>query len=144
MWKPARLTARQFATILDAQMERKDTSMVTIKHRLSFIGAAMVAIALAGCSSGESQMAAAPTPAPTAAAPQPAMPVPAPAPKPMTHQQLIQSVQTALVSNGAKLTVDGRMGPKTAAALRTYQRQHNLKVTGQPDAATLKALGVQS
>jgi hypothetical protein len=142
MLKPARLTARQLAIIPHAHLQGKDTSMVTIKHRLGFIGAGMVAIVLAGCASGESQTAA-PMPPPTAAPP-PAMAAPAPAPKPMTHQQLIQSVQTALNSNGAKLTVDGRMGPKTAAALRSYQHQHSLKVTGQPDAATLKALGVQS
>jgi peptidoglycan hydrolase-like protein with peptidoglycan-binding domain len=54
---------------------------------------------------------------------------------------MIQNVQTALNSNGANLTVDGHMGPKTAAALRAYQKQHNLKVTGQPDQATLTALG---
>jgi glucose/arabinose dehydrogenase len=137
-----RLTARQLAIIPGTRLQGKDTFMITIKHRLGFIGAAMVAMALAGCSSGESQMAAAPMPPPTAAPP-PAMPAPAPAPKPMSHQQLIQAVQTALNSNGAKLTVDGRMGPKTAAALRSYQRQHSLKVTGQPDAATLKALGIQ-
>jgi peptidoglycan hydrolase-like protein with peptidoglycan-binding domain len=115
--------------------------MVTIKHYAGFIATAMLGLVLAGCSSTESQPAAAPAPAPMAA-PQPAMP--APAPKPMTHQELIQSVQTALNTNGAKLTVDGRDGPKTAAALRAYQRGHNLKVTGRPDAETLKALGVQS
>lgn len=78
-----------------------------------------------------------------APAPQPAAPPVAPAPKPMTHHQFIESVQTALNSNGAQVTVDGRMGPKTVAALRTFQNQHKLKVTGRPDHATLQALGVQ-
>jgi len=58
----------------------------------------------------------------------------------VSRQQLIANVQTALNSKGAKLTVDGRMGPKTAAALRLFQSQHNLKLTGRPDQATLKAL----
>jgi peptidoglycan hydrolase-like protein with peptidoglycan-binding domain len=61
----------------------------------------------------------------------------------MTHHQFIESVQMALNANGAKLTVDGRMGPKTAAALRAFQHQHKLKITGRPDRATLQALGVQ-
>jgi peptidoglycan hydrolase-like protein with peptidoglycan-binding domain len=61
----------------------------------------------------------------------------------MGHHAFIESVQTALNANGAQLTVDGRMGPKTTAALRAYQHQHNLKVTGRPDRATLQALGVQ-
>jgi peptidoglycan hydrolase-like protein with peptidoglycan-binding domain len=69
--------------------------------------------------------------------------MPAPAPKPMSHHQFIESVQTALNANGATLTVDGRMGPKTAAALRAFQHQHNLRVTGRPDRATLQALNVQ-
>jgi peptidoglycan hydrolase-like protein with peptidoglycan-binding domain len=63
--------------------------------------------------------------------------------KPMSHHQFIESVQTALNSNGAQLTVDGRMGPKTAAALREYQHHHKLKVTGRPDRATVEALGIQ-
>jgi peptidoglycan hydrolase-like protein with peptidoglycan-binding domain len=61
----------------------------------------------------------------------------------MNHHQFIESIQTALNTNGAKLTVDGRMGPKTAAALREFQHHHNLKATGRPDRATLQALGIQ-
>ena len=34
------------------------------------------------------------------------------------------------------------MGPETVAALKTFQKQHKLKVTGQLDPATAKALGV--
>jgi peptidoglycan hydrolase-like protein with peptidoglycan-binding domain len=62
----------------------------------------------------------------------------------VSRQQSIANVQTALNSNGARLTVDGRMGPKTAAALRQFQSQHNLKLTGRPDQATLKVLEVPS
>jgi peptidoglycan hydrolase-like protein with peptidoglycan-binding domain len=51
-------------------------------------------------------------------------------------------VQTALNSHGAQLDVDGHMGPKTVAALKTFQKQHKLKVTGKLDHATAKALGV--
>jgi peptidoglycan hydrolase-like protein with peptidoglycan-binding domain len=119
--------------------------MHTIQHRLAFVAAAAVIVALAGCSSGGSQSSSAPPPAaPAAMTAPPAQSSPPPAmtaSKPMSRQDMVQSVQTALNSNGANLTVDGRMGPKTAAALRAYQKQHNLKVTGQPDQATLSALG---
>jgi peptidoglycan hydrolase-like protein with peptidoglycan-binding domain len=43
---------------------------------------------------------------------------------------------------GAHLTVDGRVGPRTEAALRNFQRQHNLPVTGRPDSETITALGI--
>jgi len=36
--------------------------------------------------------------------------------------------------------VDGAMGPRTAAALRAYQRDHGLHATGQLDAQTASAL----
>jgi peptidoglycan DL-endopeptidase CwlO len=61
----------------------------------------------------------------------------------MSPRQRIEAMQTALNANGAHLAVDGRMGPKTRAALRTYQRQHDLRVTGRMDSETLSALGVQ-
>lgn len=56
-------------------------------------------------------------------------------------QQRVAKLQMALNANGAQLDVDGRMGPKTRDALKTYQSAHNLKSTGRPDAATVKALG---
>jgi peptidoglycan hydrolase-like protein with peptidoglycan-binding domain len=72
-----------------------------------------------------------------------AAPPPTPAAKPMSaRQQRIASVQTALNNNGAQLDVDGHMGPKTAAALKTFQQQHSLKATGKLDNSTAKALGV--
>ena len=38
-------------------------------------------------------------------------------------------------------TVDGVMGPQTVTALRAYQKQQGLDVTGRLDAATLAKLG---
>ena len=117
-------------------------------YRLGLLAAAIFGVALAGCASNEPQTAAAPAPAPApapAAAPAPPPPA-APAAMPMrrhmSHNEFVSSVQTALNSNGAQLAVDGRMGPKTAAALRSYQRAHHLHVTGHPDRATVKALGL--
>ena len=58
-----------------------------------------------------------------------------PAPEP-------QAIQVALNKTGAKLTVDGIPGPLTRAAVRLFQGQHSLPVSGLPDLATLKALGL--
>jgi peptidoglycan hydrolase-like protein with peptidoglycan-binding domain len=52
----------------------------------------------------------------------------------------VKKLQTALNSNGATLTVDGKMGPKTTDALKTFQQAHGLKVTGHPDKETRAAL----
>jgi hypothetical protein len=62
--------------------------------------------------------------------------------KQAARAQMVDRVQTVLNSGGANLKVDGRCGPKTMAALRVFQKQHKLKVTGLPNAATLKALGI--
>jgi peptidoglycan hydrolase-like protein with peptidoglycan-binding domain len=56
-------------------------------------------------------------------------------------QQRVARIQMALNANGAQLQVDGKMGSATHAALKSYQSAHNLKPTGQPDSATMKALG---
>ena len=45
-------------------------------------------------------------------------------------------------SNGASLKADGKMGPKTAAAVKSFQKSHGLKATGKLDAKTKSALGV--
>src|SRR4051794_26549677 len=106
--------------------------MVTTKHCL--VAAVTVIHALAGCSPSGTQIAADPAPAATTAIQtQSLQPVGR-----MSRQQFIQYVQILLDSNGASLTADGRMGPKTVAALHQFQKEHNLKVTGQPDQATLK------
>jgi peptidoglycan hydrolase-like protein with peptidoglycan-binding domain len=57
------------------------------------------------------------------------------------RQQKVAQLQTQLNAAGAQLTVDGKMGPATRAALRDFQKAHHLKVTGRPDAATMRALG---
>ncbi|MBL8953886.1 MAG: peptidoglycan-binding protein [Myxococcaceae bacterium] len=64
---------------------------------------------------------------------------PQPAPKPQPSRQ-VKELQTALRSAGADVTADGLMGPKTEAALKHFQKQNGLKVTGVGDAATIRAL----
>ncbi len=107
---------------------------------LAFAVCCLATVGLAGCGSE-----------PKAPAPPPPVPVPVatPAPPPppaMPHdltaaQQRVAKVQTALNANGAQLDVDGKMGAKTRDALKAYQSAHHLRPTGQPDAATMKALG---
>ncbi|MDA3922576.1 MAG: peptidoglycan-binding domain-containing protein [Salinisphaera sp.] len=54
----------------------------------------------------------------------------------------VMSVQKALMGKGMNVKTDGMMGPKTEQAIRQYQKKNNLKVTGRPDKATCKSLGV--
>ena len=54
----------------------------------------------------------------------------------MVAHKHVTSVQQALNGTGAKLTVDGKWGPKTEAALKQFQQQHGLKATGHLDHAT--------
>lgn len=107
---------------------------------LAFAVCCVAAAGLAGCSSSQN---APPPPAPApVAAPAPPPPPPPAMPAHLTPaQQRVAKVQMALNANGAQLDVDGRMGPKTVAALKAFQQQHNLKATGRVDAATMKALG---
>jgi peptidoglycan hydrolase-like protein with peptidoglycan-binding domain len=97
------------------------------------------------------------TPAPAAAAPgapaaapvapvKPATAASATAPKrtPAERSDRVQKLQTALNANGAKLTVDGKMGAKTRAALTDFQKAHGLKTTGRPDKETRDALKMAS
>ncbi len=91
--------------------------------------------------------------APAAAAPAPSTPAPSsaapgattPAPNHAMGQhasrsERIERLQNALNQHGASLTVDGKMGPQTRAALEDFQKSHNLKVTGRPDRETIAAL----
>ncbi len=55
---------------------------------------------------------------------------------------MIKSIQEALNKNGAKLELDGYMGKKTRAAIKTFQSAHGLKATGHADGHTRKALGL--
>ena len=52
----------------------------------------------------------------------------------------VEHLQQALNKNGAKLKVDGRWGPNTESALKTFQKDHNLKVSGRLDKETRSQL----
>lgn len=54
----------------------------------------------------------------------------------------IKALQEALNKHGAKLKVDGFMGRETEHALRTFQKEQKLKVTGHLDKATEAKLGL--
>ncbi|MBI4184047.1 MAG: peptidoglycan-binding protein [Proteobacteria bacterium] len=54
----------------------------------------------------------------------------------------VKALQEALAKAGFTVKADGLMGPETRAALRKYQEQHHLPVTGRPDPETLAKLGV--
>lgn len=105
----------------------------------------VASLALATAMIGGVPAFAADTPAPAAAAPaahvQKAAATKAPA-APSARQQHNEALQTALKTAGEDVTVDGRIGKKTLAALKDYQQKHGLKATGHFDKATVKALGV--
>ena len=140
--------------------------MVTAKYHRGVVIAGVATVGLGWCVAGLAQTTAAPA-APGGAAPaaptsQVAPPTTvspgtrgirvgnAPVAAPMPHHAhtagerhaFVEKIQTALNSSGASLTVDGRWGPKTSAAVKAYQQQHNLKVTGRADKATREALSV--
>ena len=54
----------------------------------------------------------------------------------------IRALQQALNKQGIVVKVDGVLNDETRAAIRKYQSQHHLSVTGEPDKATLDKLGV--
>ena len=56
----------------------------------------------------------------------------------------VRAMQEALKDRGYNPgPIDGLMGPRTAAALREYQRTEKLTVTGQMDAATVSSLSTR-
>lgn len=58
-------------------------------------------------------------------------------------QQHVRSVQEALKDKGYDPgTIDGAMGPQTAAALREFQKAEGLQSTGRVDAETRSKLGI--
>lgn len=54
----------------------------------------------------------------------------------------IKALQEALTKQGIAVKIDGVLTDETRAAIRKYQSQHHLPVTGEPDKATLDKLGV--
>jgi hypothetical protein len=56
----------------------------------------------------------------------------------------VAKVQQALINTGATIAADGQFGSLTAAAVRTFQTNHALPVTGIVNEATATALGVQN
>lgn len=84
---------------------------------------------------------------PAAAAPAPAKAAPAvkktKGVKAVKRSPKVRALQDALNNKGAKLKVDGVMGKQTRMALKAFQKDNGLKVTGKVDAATKKALGLK-
>jgi peptidoglycan hydrolase-like protein with peptidoglycan-binding domain len=55
----------------------------------------------------------------------------------------VSDVQSALSREGYyDGAIDGKLGPATRNALRRYQREHRLDVTGGIDQAVIRALGL--
>lgn len=52
----------------------------------------------------------------------------------------VRSVQESLRDAGHSISVDGVMGPQTKAALRDFQQQNGLSVTGTLNSETVSAL----
>lgn len=62
--------------------------------------------------------------------------------KSVKQSATVKSAQTALSKAGFKCSADGIMGKKTRAAIKKFQKQNKLKVTGKLDKATRSKLGV--
>jgi peptidoglycan hydrolase-like protein with peptidoglycan-binding domain len=60
-----------------------------------------------------------------------------------TGDEMVKAAQQALKDKGHDPgRVDGRMGPKTQAALREFQKAQGMAATGDLDAKTTDALGM--
>jgi peptidoglycan hydrolase-like protein with peptidoglycan-binding domain len=55
----------------------------------------------------------------------------------------IKALQEALNKQGVTVKVDGVLDEETRAAIKKYQSQHHVPVTGEPDKTTLDKLGVR-
>lgn len=58
-------------------------------------------------------------------------------------ESTVKALQEALNRQGIAVKVDGVLNEETRAAIRKYQSQHHVPVTGEPDKATLDKLGVR-
>ena len=62
-------------------------------------------------------------------------------PEPATmSRSRVKAIQSALAKEGEHVTVDGIWGPKTAMAVKDFQKSHDLKTTGHLDPETVRAL----
>ncbi|HLA20980.1 MAG TPA: peptidoglycan-binding domain-containing protein [Pseudolabrys sp.] len=59
-------------------------------------------------------------------------------------ESTVKALQEALIKQGIAVKADGVLSDETRNAIRKYQSQHHLPVTGEPDKATLDKLGVKS
>ena len=100
---------------------------------------------LAACASEPTTRAPEPAPAPVttpapAAAPAPVVTAPAAEQGPV--RLTVRQAQQRLVDKGYDAgVVDGIWGPRTANALRQFQRDQGLMATGRLDGETMNALG---
>ncbi|HEY7252500.1 MAG TPA: peptidoglycan-binding domain-containing protein [Methylomirabilota bacterium] len=59
------------------------------------------------------------------------------------YEERLKAVRLALRERGYNAgSPEAAMGPRTAEALRSFQRRQGLPVTGRPDPSTLIALGL--
>lgn len=86
----------------------------------------MATIAIGGTSSAAFAQAASPAPGVTA----------------RLSSATIKALQEALNKQGIAVKTDGVLDAATREAVKKYQSQHHLPVTGEPDKATLDKLGV--
>ncbi len=96
----------------------------------SCLAAAMFVILVAGVGGGMPFPAHAQTAAPAPTAPA------------GLSATTVKALQEALNKQGIAVKVDGVLDDATRAAVKKYQSQHHLPVTGEPDKATLDKLGV--
>ena len=116
------------------------------KHKLALAVCCLAVVGLAACGSTRTAAPPPPEPAPAPVTSAPPPPPPPPA-KSATHAESCGNASCRgradrTERHGAQLDVDGHMGPKTVAALKSFQKQHKLKATGKLDRATAKALGL--
>lgn len=57
-------------------------------------------------------------------------------------EAVVKALQEALNKQGISVKTNGVLDDDTRAAIKKYQSQHHLPVTGEPDKATLDKLGV--
>lgn len=57
-----------------------------------------------------------------------------------SSRSAIRALQLLLTASGAKATADGKLGPATNRAIRTFQSAHRLAATGSASSATMASL----